>query len=260
VHLERSKTRAFAVDIAAARRDRRPIAPPPEFVGLTLTEAYDVQDTVVALREAAGARRSGWKLGLTSRIKQRVMGIDRPVFGRLFADGEVPGGGSVTCAAFCAPRTEPELAFGLAAAIDPQADDAALLAAIDWIAPALEITDSRYRAGQRSAVELIADNTSAAAYALGPRLAPADLPPVDTLFADLVRNGTVVATGSTADVLGNPLAALRYLAVHLAARGLGAKRGEVILSGAITDALAVAPGDRFEARLRGIASVAVAFA
>jgi 2-oxo-3-hexenedioate decarboxylase len=234
------------------------IVPPPEYAGLSLAAAYDLQDAVVARRSRTD-RQSGWKLGATSPVKQQVMGIDHPLFGRLFAAGERASGDRAVCADFIAPRSEPELAFGLIAEIDPTMDADALLAAVGWIAPALEITDSRYRPGMRTAVELVSDNTSASGYVLGERVAPPRAGALDGFATELVRNGVVVERGSTADVLGHPLNALAALAVHLASRGLRAGAGDVVMSGAITDAVSVARGDVIEARLTGLGSASVSF-
>jgi 2-oxo-3-hexenedioate decarboxylase len=251
---------AIASELDLARRTRRAIAPPAELAHMSLREAYDVQDAVVARRELAGAARSGWKLGLTSRVKQRLMGVGHPLFGRIFADGSVPSSSSVVYPAFIRPRAEPELAFGLAAPLEPDADVMALMRAVAWIAPALEITDSRYLPGRRTAVELVADNTSSAAYVIGGRVRLDAAPRLDAIGTQIIRSGSVLASGTTADVLGDPFAALRLLAEHLAERGLHTEAGDVILSGAITDAFPAAPGDRFEARLRGLGTAAVVFA
>jgi 2-oxo-3-hexenedioate decarboxylase len=264
VSLEPSKQQRMtsgdlAARLVAAQSGRSGIDPPDQLQTLALADAYAVQDALVAAREAAGARRSGWKLGITSPVKQRVMGIAHPLFGRMFADGERASGSRVDLAAFIAPRTEPELAIGLAGELDPAMDRAALARAVAWIAPAIEITDSRYRSGTRTAVELVADNTSSAGYVIGPRIAVDDAPPYDALPTDLVRNGSVAQHGSTADVLDHPLNALAALAVHLAARGLRARAGDVILSGAITDAIPVAAGDTIETRIAGLGIASVTF-
>jgi 2-keto-4-pentenoate hydratase len=245
--------------VERARIEAGAIDPPLALAALTLMQAYDVQDALVAARIAGGARQSGWKLGITSPVKQRIMGIGHPLFGRTFADGERASGDRVVHARLVAPRTEPELAFGLASAIDPSMDIAALTAAIAWIAPALEITDSRYRVGTRTAVELVADNTSSSAYVIGSRIAPRDAPALESFATELVRTGVVVQHGSTADVLGDPVHALAALAAHLAGRGLQARAGDVILSGAITDAVPVAPGDVVESRLAGLGGATVTF-
>jgi 2-keto-4-pentenoate hydratase len=250
---------ALAEQLDRARTDTHGIDPPASLAALSLEQAYDVQDALVAGRCAGGARQSGWKLGITSPVKQRVMGIASPLFGRTFAQGEHSGGARIPHATLIAPRTEPELAFGLSSPIDDSMDAAALMNAVAWIAPALEVTDSRYRSGTRTAVELVADNTSAAAYVIGARVAPSAAPPIDSFATELVRNGVVVANGSTADVLGNPVNALAALAIHLASRGLRTRSGDIVLSGAITDAVPVAAGDVFEARLAGLGIVTVTF-
>jgi 2-oxo-3-hexenedioate decarboxylase len=259
VPLSLSDLSTIAVELDAARQARRAIAPPPELAGLSLRDAYDIQDIVVGCREIAGAVRSGWKLGLTSRVKQRLMGIDHPLFGRIFGSDAVTSGSVTACASFIRPRAEPELAFGLAAPLDPDADARSQLHALAWFAPALEITDSRYLPGSRSALELVADNTSAAGYAIGPRFAIGDGKRLAALGAQLVRNGSVLSEGRTADVLGDPLTALALLARHCADRGLAMVAGDIVLSGAITDAFSVTPGDRFEARLAGCGSAAITF-
>ena len=251
--------RDLSRQLLAAQANGRAIDPPLALATLSLTEAYDVQDVLVAAREAAGARRSGWKLGITSPVKQRVMGIAHPLFGRMFADGERASGSRVERSAFIMPRTEPELGIGLASTIGPWMDRAALARAVAWIAPALEITDGRYRAGTRTAVELVADNTASAAYVIGPRIPVNEAPAYDALATELRKNGEVVLRGSTADVLDHPLNALAALALHLAERGLHAGAGDVILSGAITDAIPVSPGDTIEARIAGLGAATVSF-
>jgi 2-oxo-3-hexenedioate decarboxylase len=249
----------LAARLVAAQTERRGIDPPDVLATLALADAYAVQDALVTEREAAGARRSGWKLGITSPVKQRVMGIGHPLFGRMFADGDRPGGRRAALADFIAPRTEPEIAICLASEIDAAMDHAALARAVAWIAPALEITDSRYRSGTRTAVQLVADNTSSAGYVIGPRIAAADAPDYADLATELVRNGEVVLRGSTADVLDHPLNALTALAAHLASRGLQAGAGDVILSGAITDAIPVQAGDVIEARITGLGVARITF-
>jgi 2-oxo-3-hexenedioate decarboxylase len=250
---------AVAADLDAARRARRPIAPPRELAFLSLAEAYDIQDAAAARRESAGAIRSGWKLGLTNRVKQRRMGIDHPLFAPLFSDGFVASSGRILYSGFIRPRAEPELAFGLGASLDGADDVRAVMGAIAWIAPALEITDSRFLSGARSVVELVADNVSAAAYVIGGHIRFDSATRLDAIGTQVIRDGSVLAGGTTADVLGNPFAALQQLGEHLAARGLHTKAGDVILSGAITDAYPASPGDRFEARLRGIGTASVVF-
>lgn len=250
---------ALAAVLDDARLARTAIAPPPALAQIDVSAAYRVQDSLVARRVAAGDRVAGWKLGITSSAKQHAMGLTTPVFGRIFADGQISNAGTRPCSAFIAPRAEPELAFCLARELDPAGDRAALLAAVEWVAAAVEITDGRYLSGKRTAVELIADNTAAASYALGTPYALADAPPLDAIDTTIARNGEIISRGSTRDVLGDPLAALALLAGHLQAYGLRAGPGSIVLSGAITDAFALSAGDWVAATLSGLGDVTVMF-
>jgi 2-oxo-3-hexenedioate decarboxylase len=250
----------IGAELDAARRRRQAIAPRPELALMSLSEAYDIQDAAAARREAAGAVRTGWKLGLTNRLRQRRLGVDHPVFAPLFADGFVASSKRVLYSTFIRPRAEPELAFGLGATLDGADDVTTLMRAIAWIAPALEITDSRYLPGDRTVVELVADNCSAAAYVIGGKVRFDAAPRLDAIGTQIIRDGSVLAGGTTADVLGSPFAALQLLVEHLEARDLHTKAGDIILSGAITDAFPASPGDRFDARLRGVGTASVVFA
>jgi 2-oxo-3-hexenedioate decarboxylase len=249
----------LAVLLDRARRTALALDVPAGLEALSLEAAYDAQDALAALRTGAGDEVRGWKLGITSAVKQRVMGIGHPLFGRLFASSERANGESVAISTLISPRVEPELAIGLAAPIDASMDASALRDSIAWIAPALEITDSRYRAGKRSAVELVADNTSSGGFVIGTRHDPRGAPPIDGIATELLQNGTVVTSGGTADVLGSPINALLALARHLAARGLRSQAGEIVLSGAITDAVPVAGGEVLVARLAGLGEATVTF-
>jgi len=51
---------------------------------LSIGEAYQLQIEVSQLRRQRGERLVGYKVGCTSTVIQRQLGIDRPVFGALF--------------------------------------------------------------------------------------------------------------------------------------------------------------------------------
>jgi 2-oxo-3-hexenedioate decarboxylase len=253
-------TDTLAAALERARLERRALAPPEVLASLDLPGAYAIQDEVIALRAQAGLHPAGWKLGNTSAVKQRVMGLPHPVFGRIFEAGRIANGGTVVTASLIAPRFEPELAFGLHGPLVAGVPRSRLVESIAWVAPALEVTDSHYTAGKRTAVELIADCTSAYGFVIGAPIEIGRAGPLDELVTELLRNGESIARGSTRDVLGDPLIALELLAAHLHERGRSTGAGEVVMSGAITDAFSAVPGDHVEARIAGIGAVAVRFA
>jgi 2-keto-4-pentenoate hydratase len=65
----------------------------------------------------------------------------------------------------------------------------------------------------------------------------------------------VVATNAGAEVMGNPLNALAWLANHLGERGLGLTAGDIVMSGAVSSILRPARGDTVRATFTRLGSV-----
>ena len=166
------------------------------------------------------------------------------------------------------PRIEPEIALGLARAPEPGMDDRALLACLGWVAPAFEIVASHFPGWAFSAADATAAFGVHAALLLGERRGVAEDPDgwrarLSTFTVALGEAGGVRAEGHAGNVLGGPLDALRFLLRDLAARPelppLAA--GEIVTTGTLTEALPVAPGERWTARFAGsaLAPLAVRF-
>jgi 2-keto-4-pentenoate hydratase len=243
-----------------AARTRVPCAPVRDLIGADdIRAAYAVQMELTAARLAAKARIVGHKIGLTSPAVQRQLGVDRPDFGILFDDMDVSGTDPVPIGALLQPRIEAEVAFqlrtGLAGEITPES----VRAAVGAMAPALEIVDSRIAGWDISIADTIADNASSGLFVLGPARAGLDtLKPVDVEM-EMSIDGVVVSKGSGAACLGDPLAALTWLA--RAAQDLGdpLRQGQVVLSGALGPMVPVRPGMRVSATLSGLGTVTTRF-
>ena len=80
-----------------------------------------------------------------------------------------------------------------------------------------------------------------------------------TIGIVMEKNGQPVSFGAGAAVLGHPAAAVAMLANHLGARGESIPAGSLILSGGITEAVAVAAGDNVTLRVQDIGSVGLRF-
>lgn len=240
---------------------RQPIAPVTDlYPGLDVTGAYAIQQTNLARRLADGGVVVGHKIGLTSEPMQKLLGVDEPDFGYILNSMVVPDGAIISAADFCAPRVEPEVAFLLHSPLrGPGVTVADVLAATKALAPALEIVDSRIADWKVTLEDTIADNASSAAVVLGPWMALADSPdPVD-MVAALEVNGTTVDTGTGRAVMGDPAAAIAWLANSLAAFDITIEAGQFVMSGSFTSAVFVHPGDHAVARLGGLGDVSVTF-
>lgn len=227
---------------------------------LTLDDGYAIQDAIRDLKTARGQRVVGLKAGLTSRAKMQQMGVEVPVFGVLFDYMQVADGGDIAMNVLIHPKVEAEIAFVLKTPLrGPGCTAAAVLAATDYVVPAVEIIDSRYENFRFDLTSVVADNTSATRFVVGstPRgVAGVDLA---ALGIEMLKNGASVATATGAAVLGNPAEAVAELANHLARRGAELPAGVCIMSGGATEAVPVAAGDAIEVRIDGLGSVTLRF-
>jgi 2-oxo-3-hexenedioate decarboxylase len=231
-----------------------------EHPGMDWDDAYAIQDAILAAKLARGARLAGLKCGLTSHAKMRQMGVTDPVFGFLVDDFAVPEGGEVDTKALIHPKVEPEIAFVLARELEgPGCHIGSVLAATDFVLPGIEVIDSRYRDFKFDLKSVIADNTSAARFVVGGRaMRPAELD-LRTLGVVMEKNGRTVSLGAGAAVLGHPAAAVAMLANHLGRRGRSIPAGTLVLSGGVTEAVAVEPGDHVALRVQDLGSVSLRF-
>jgi 2-oxo-3-hexenedioate decarboxylase len=240
--------------LESARRSRKAV--PQLRAGLEPAQAYAIQHAVVRRRLARGERLAGTKLGMTSKAKMAQMGISDVICGQLTDAMRIPAGGSVELSTLIHPRVEPEVAFRLARTVDPTDPAIDIVACVDAVAPGLEIIDSRYADFRFSLPDVIADNTSAAYFVVGPwqPINEATSEALADLAVELLVDGTVVERGSTGQILGHPLDALRALVPLARRHRFPLTAGQVVLAGAATAAAPLARG-AVEARIDGLGAV-----
>ena len=223
-------------------------------------DAYAIQDRILARKLARGARVVGYKAGLTSHAKMKQMGVTDPVFGFLVDEFVVPEGAEIKVSDLIHPKVEPEICFITRTELKgPGCHIGAVLAASDVVLPGIEVIDSRYRDFKFDLKSVVADNTSAARFVVGGRIASAREVDLRTLGVVLEKNGQPVAMGAGAAVLGHPAAAVAMLVNHLGRRGQSLPAGSLVLSGAITEPVAVQAGNNVTLRIQNLGSVSVRF-
>jgi 2-oxo-3-hexenedioate decarboxylase len=231
-----------------------------EYPQMDWEDAYAIQDAIRLRKERRGQRTVGYKAGLTSHAKMKQMGVSTPVFGFLSERFALPEGGECKVGELIHPKVEPEIAFVLKRPLQgPGCHIGAVLAATDFVMPAVEVIDSRYRDFKFDLKSVVADNTSASRFVVGGRAACVEELDLRTTGLVLEKNGAVASLGAGAAVLGHPAAAVAMLANHLGARGQEISAGAVVLSGAATEAIAVEAGDAITLRVQGLGSVGLRF-
>ena len=235
---------AVARELRSARREGRTLevllsADP----GLSLADAYRIQDQVTALRLAAGERRAGWKLGYTSAVMRAQMGIEAPNFGPL-TDAMLLGSPAVLPAGALQPRIEPEIGLRLGRRLTAPCSVSDVLAACDTALACLEVVDSVWTGYRFTLEDNTADGSSAAWVVVGP---PLPLDGLASLPVALAVDGQVVERGAGAAASGHPAAGVVWLAEQLAARGQALEPGDLVITGGLTSARPLEPGHRIGA-------------
>jgi 2-oxo-3-hexenedioate decarboxylase len=249
----------IAEQLAAAERDRRAIKPFTDaHPDLDVETAYRAQEAFVASKLAAGERLVGAKLGLTSKVKQREMGVDQPLYGLVTSSMLAPFGEPLDTTAFIHPRVEPEIAFLLGRDVPAPATVTSVLAATEAVFAAVDVLDSRYENFRFRLPDVIADNASAGAFLLGPRSRSAsEVVDLRLLGCVLRVGGEVVATAAGAGTMGHPAAAVAWLANRLAERDEVLRAGWLVFSGGLTAPVPITPGVVVTAEFDGLGSVEV---
>ncbi len=223
-------------------------------------DAYAIQDALRRRKEERGHKTVGLKAGLTSFAKMKQMGVETPVFGFVSDYMARPDGGEIKHSELIHPKVEAEICVVTRFPLKgPGCNVASVMAAVDFVIPAVEVIDSRYRDFKFDLKSVIADNTSSSRFVIGGR--PRDLAELDlrTLGVVLEINGEVRSMAAGAAVLGNPLAAVAMMANHLGERDLNIPAGSFIMTGGVTEALLVNEGDNVLVRFQDLGSVSMRF-
>lgn len=227
------------------------------FPELDLWDAYRVQAIGRRLRIAEGEEVRGWKVGLTSRAMQEMMGVEQPDGGYLLESGVVHTGAQLRASRFIAPRVEAEIAFLLKERLEgPGIGREEVLAATLAYAPALEIIDSRIAGWRIGIVDTVADNASSGMAVIGDWV-DSERIAAERVAVELSCGGERVE-GTGAAVLGHPAEAVAWLARTLTFQGERLEPGDIVLPGAVARALPIAAGGEARAVCHGLGEVSVA--
>jgi 2-keto-4-pentenoate hydratase len=255
---------AAAQVVATARRNHQPLrALPADMAPADEATGYRIQRAVHDLLLPQAGALVGYKIGCTSAVMQQYLGIPHPCGGGVFAKGVHDSGVSLRYRDFVRVGVECEIVVRLGRDLPPSqapftAD--AVANAIEAYHPAIEIVDDRYVDWQTlGAPTLVADDFFAAGCVLGKPVARPAAPDLSGLVGRAIVNGSEVARGTGADVLGHPHNALAWLANHLAEQGRSLRAGQIVLTGSLVKTLWLNAGDRVTMDLSQLGTVDAVF-
>jgi len=230
IELDRAAATATSIDQLSHSHD------------FTIAQAYEIQRLSIEQRLSRGEKLVGYKMGFTSRAKMLQMGVDDLIWGRLTDAMIISDDATINLTDYAHPRAEPEIAFKLKAPLKGIVTLEQALAAVEAIAPAIEVIDSRYRNFKFSLSDVIADNCSSTGFVIGQWSDPAT--DISNLLMSLRVDGNEVDSGRSSAILDHPLNSLVEAARCVGEADLTLEPGQIILAGAATAAVALAPNQR----------------
>lgn len=223
------------------------------------SEAACAREKVVAALGGSLGKVVGYKAGLTSKAVQERFKADAPVRGVLL-EGMILGDGAVVPASYGARAVwEADMLLVVKdRAINEARTPEEALRHISGMRPFIELPDLALAPGE------ILDGTQLAAINVAARLGVAGAEVPLRADADTVRllaetsivatdgSGAVLAQGTGAATLGNPLNAVLWLIQDLAGSGGALRPGDLISVGSFTPLTPPRPGQRITVRYEGL--------
>lgn len=234
--------------LAAARRDAQFLDFRSSIPALhDLRDAYGIQCAAFVLRNSPVA---AYKVGLTNVVVQQAMGAREPIVGRLAADDLIQSPARIHVSRHLR-IVEAELVFEIGkdlSGLGGPHSRSDVVSAIANVYAGIEICNSRFGPEDVSLPHLVADNSNADRLVLGNRLCGLRAADLTDLPVTLALQGKPVVSGSSAKVLGDPVASVIWLANWLASRGETLKRGQFVASGSCTGVTELDVGEMVVAR------------
>jgi 2-oxo-3-hexenedioate decarboxylase len=228
-----------------------------QYPELSIDEAYSIQKKLIEKRmEKTRSKRIGIKLGLTSKAKQKMMGVHEAIYGYLLSDMLAFEWEPLQQHRLIHPKAEPEIAFIMGEDLQGEhVQGADVMRAARFVVAAIEVIDSRYKDFRFTLPDVVADNCSSAKLILGSKMAKPEELDLAGIGMVMSKNGEMVTTGAGSAVLGHPAEAVAWAVQKLAQRGEGLKKGDIVLSGAVSEAVAFDIDDTIIAQFDGLGSV-----
>jgi len=261
---------SVARELLTAYETGQMVETPPSERGFALDHCYAVEWTIKELREKAGHRVTGRKVGFANKAVMRALKLKTLVWGHMYDDTVHLANGHAASLSLPRARSlkiEPEIMFCLRQPITTEnLNAAAVLQYCEWIAFGFEIIDCPYPNWHFQPGDFVASLGLHAALIVGerkqvtPELIPALADELPKFTVRMKRNGQFVEEGSGKNSMRSPALCLAELATGVIARAqppLGT--GEIISSGTLTSGHLIHPGDTWTAELDAISLPNLAF-
>jgi 2-oxo-3-hexenedioate decarboxylase/2-keto-4-pentenoate hydratase len=246
------------------RLSLRPITDLPAAIRpQTEAEGYALQRVLNGLLTVAGmGKQAGHKIGCTTVVMQKFLGIPNPCAGVIFEKTVLRRSGRVPRSGFVRLGIECEIAVVLARDLAPAGapvDRESAGKAVGAVMACIELVDERYENFRTLGVPtLIADDFFNSGCVLGDPVRDWSKLELDKLRGVTYVNGVEAGRGTGALVMGHPLEALAWLANSRARHGLDPLRaGEFVTLGSVVETRWLNAGDEVRVEIEQLGELSL---
>jgi len=251
-----------ALNLNEAMDERKTLKPlTTQYPDLTIDDAYRISLAFLDIRLNKGEKVIGKKIGLTSEVVQKMLGVHQPDFGFLTDTMYYPSGAEIVLnKALIQAKSEGEIAFKLKDdLVGPNVTANDVLAATEQVFACFEIVDSRIDNWQIKIQDTVADNASCGIFVMSEQGVDPKTVDFENCQMTIKNKGEVVATGQGSAALGSPLNCVAWLANTLSEYDIPLKAGDIILSGSLAAMIPCKADDDMRVEIEGIGSAAFKF-
>ncbi|MEN9316847.1 MAG: hypothetical protein RIS35_3240 [Pseudomonadota bacterium] len=250
----------LALCLADARRDARQVAPLPEdLIPANADEGYAVNRLVA---QRLGWEPLGWKIAATTAAMQQKLRSAVPIYGRTFRRFACASPARFATAELLDPLAECEFFVTLARDLPPREAPWTMAEVVDAVATVhagIEVAECRFPMAELPPLRaILADGAASGRYVFGPEIA-GWREGLAGIRVVLEVDGVARRHGTGADVMGDPLAPLLWLANERRRWGDGLRAGETVSTGSATGMFPVVAGQRVRAVFGEVAAVEIDF-
>ena len=236
---------------------------PPEVSPADFDEAYAAQEIVQARWAATRGPIVGYKIAITTKVMQELMGIDQPCAGAVFSRTLHASPATVRMADFVHVAVECEIGMRLGADILDRGhphDRESVAVAVESCHASMElIEDQNAEYKKVKAPGLVANNAWNGGAVFGPGVTDWRRLDLGALAGIMTIEGVEQGRGKGADVLGHPLNALAWLANNRISRGRPLRKGMSVLTGSVVATKFPKPGQTVHCIIEGLGEAVARF-
>jgi 2-oxo-3-hexenedioate decarboxylase/2-keto-4-pentenoate hydratase len=235
---DRARIDRIAAYFDGLQRTRANLPPlPPEVQPRDFDEAYAVADVLQQRWAETRGPVVGYKVAITTKVMQELMGINEPCAGAIFRRFLHASPATVAMSDYLHPAVECEIGMRLGADLLDRGrphDLDSVAAAVESCHAAIEIIEDQNAEYKKvNATGLAANNAWNGGAVLGPAVTDWRRLDLCALGGSMSIAGVEQGRGKGADVLGHPLNSLAWLANNRIARGRPLRKGMAVLTGSI---------------------------